>query len=93
MWLPPLACVSMWPLLAKDGLGIAYVGAVAVYIAVIGGRVVSDPPLANFVTLLVLRFAHLALLFPRFCTSYFALHCACLRSALCAFTYPLRETQ
>jgi len=37
MWLPPLACVSMWPLLAKDGLGIAYVGAVAVYIAVIGG--------------------------------------------------------
>jgi alpha-1,3-glucosyltransferase len=40
-WLPPLACFSMWPLLTKDGLGLAYVGAIAVFIAVMGG---GPPP-------------------------------------------------
>ena len=42
-WLPPLACFSMWPLLIKDGLGVAYFGVVAVFLAVVGG----GPPSAS----------------------------------------------
>ena len=36
-WLPPIVCFSMWPLLRKDGLAVAYVASVAVFCALVGG--------------------------------------------------------
>ena len=36
-WLPPIVCFSMWPLLRRDGLAVAYVGSVAVFCALVGG--------------------------------------------------------
>ena len=36
-WLPPIVCFSMWPLLRRDGLAVAYVASVAVFCALVGG--------------------------------------------------------
>ena len=35
-FMPVLVCVSMWPLLRKDGLGVAYVGCVVLFVALFG---------------------------------------------------------
>jgi alpha-1,3-glucosyltransferase len=36
--MPVLACVSMWPLLRKDGLGLAYLGCVVLFTSLFGGE-------------------------------------------------------
>lgn len=41
-WMQPLACFSMWPLLQKDKLGVAYLGIILAHLAVLGGH----PPAA-----------------------------------------------
>lgn len=37
-WLPAVACFSMYPLLKKDGVGLAYLGVLLFYTAVVGSR-------------------------------------------------------
>ena len=36
--MPVLACLSMWPLLRKDGLGVAYLGCVVLFTSLFGGE-------------------------------------------------------
>jgi len=46
-FMPVLVCVSMWPLLRKDGLGVAYVGCVVLFVALFGDGTAperSKPP-------------------------------------------------
>ena len=41
-WLPLLACFSMFPLLVRDGVGLPYVAAAAVYGAVMAGAALQQ---------------------------------------------------